>query len=150
MNLDEFLDIARGLPGVEVSTPGPGSPAPEIAWGDSFIALADADPTRQFPFATVVTKDYPDVDTASRLDRPGVFRLNFGVGRAEYERLLGHLPGAAAEQAVDPAGIGVLIPHPIYASHAWVSIVCAGEVPAIAEQLLVVAHARAVKQHVRK
>jgi hypothetical protein len=149
MNLDEFLDVARALPGVEVSTPGPGSAAPEIAWGDSFIALADADPTRQFPFATVVTKDYPDVDTRSRLDRPGVFRVNFAVGRGEYERLLGHLPGAAAEHPHDPAAIGVLIPHPSYANHAWVSIISAGEVPDLAVQLLGVAHARAVRQHVR-
>ena len=41
------------------------------------------------PFATIVTKDYTGFDTASDLNRPGVFRLNVGVGRDTFRALFG-------------------------------------------------------------
>src|SRR5690242_14195022 len=79
MDEAEVIRLIRALPGVVVVTAGPDTAAPEVAWGDSF-AFYDPDDAgeavRRFPFATVVTKDYPGFDTESRLGRPGVFRLN--------------------------------------------------------------------------
>ena len=153
MTLDEYLDLARALPDVEVDTPGPGSQAPEVAWGDSFIAYRAPDPLpgdeREFPFATVVTKDYPGFDTDSQLDREGVVRLNFSVGRREYECLLGHAPAEHDRHRgeYDPAAIGLLIPHPAYASQGWVSLVCDGDVPGAAASLLTLAHDQAAERH---
>jgi Family of unknown function (DUF6194) len=64
--------ITDTLPGVEVV----------VASGDSFF-FYDADrsePANQrFPFATLVTGDR--YDQFSNLNRPGVFRLNIGVGK---------------------------------------------------------------------
>jgi hypothetical protein len=150
----EFLDLARAMPDVEVLTPGPGSEAPEVAWGDSFMSYQPPEPLpgdeREFPFATVVTKDYPGFDTSSRLDREGVFRLNFAVGRRDFERLLGYPPAdhAAHRDRYDPAAVGVVIPHPEYGVQGWVSLVCSGEGPAEpATSLLHLAYERAVRRH---
>jgi len=157
VNLEDYLDVARGLPDVDVTTPGPGSQAPEVAWGDSFISYQPPEPLpgdeREFPFATVVTKDYPGFDTASRLDRDGVFRLNFSVGRHEYERLLGHPPSEhdRRRDEYDPAAVGVLFPHPEYAVQGWVSLVCDRDVPSEpATSLLTLAHRRAADRHRRR
>ncbi len=157
VDLEEYLALARGLPDVDVATPGPGSGAPEVAWGDSFVSYRPPAPLpgdeREFPFATAVTKDYPGFDTDSRLDRDGVVRLNFSVGRHEYERLLGHPPAEHERHraAFDLAAVGVVLPHPAYAVQGWVSLVCDRDVPAgPATSLLAFAHARAVERHQRR
>lgn len=154
VTLEEYLDLARRLPDVDVMTADPASGAPEVAWGDSFITYRPPTPLvgddREFPFATVVTKDYPGFDTASQLDREGVFRLNFAVGRREYERLLGHSPGEYERhrEEYDPAAIGVLVPHPVYAVQAWVSLVCSVDVPSEpATSLLTFSYERAAERH---
>lgn len=71
----------------------------------------------QFPFATIVTKD-DAFDTASRLDRPGVFRLNIGVGKESFHALFGEAPAA-----VDHAALDTLMPHPLHAKMHWLSVI---------------------------
>src|SRR5205085_1244097 len=104
--------------------------APEIAWGDTFF-LYDPDrqlpPERQFPFATIVTRDYGEFDRPSRLDRAGVFRLNIGVSKETYRSLLGPQPpppppGRAVETVHDFAALDQLLPHPVYAPMSWVCV----------------------------
>ena len=70
--------IADNFAGVDVECPDETSSAPKIAWGDTFFIYdpeRNLEPKFRFPFATIVTKDYGDFDCASKLDRPGVFRL---------------------------------------------------------------------------
>jgi hypothetical protein len=136
-----------------VVTAGEDGGAPEAAWGDSFFSYApDGEPPtdHRFLFATIVTKDYDGFDTASRLNRPGVFRLNIAVGRAEFERLLGYPPAAHAERhaGIDYAAHDRILPHPLYAAQSWISIVNPGdETGARARPLLREAHARAAERH---
>ena len=118
--------VTGTLPGVIVETADEASGAPEIAWGDTFIY---AGPTkRRMPFATIVTKDYPGFDTESHVDRPGVFRLNIGVGKATFTELLGYPPADHSQHATefDYTATDTLIPHPAYAIQAWVSFVNPG------------------------
>jgi hypothetical protein len=90
MNEAAIIDRIGHLEGVDVVTATVESGAPEVAWGDTFFiydpdhALTGA---QQFPFATLVTKDYGAFDSASNLNRPGVFRLNVGVSAKVYESL---------------------------------------------------------------
>jgi Family of unknown function (DUF6194) len=80
-------------------------------------AFFSLDPEKHWPnFATIVTTDEHDVGTPSNLSRPGVFRLNLGVGRATFERLV--------ESIADPdyAAFDRLLPHPVYAKQLWISI----------------------------
>ena len=75
------------------------------------------DPEKHWPnFATIVTTDEHDDGAPSRLSRPGTFRLNIGVGRETFERLL----GAIAEP--DYAAFDRILPHPVYAKQRWISI----------------------------
>ena len=68
-------------------------------------------------FATVVWSDRHDVDAPARLDREGVFRVNFPLAPQEFKRLIGEMtdPGYAA--------FDTLLPHPTYGKQRWVGIV---------------------------
>jgi hypothetical protein len=78
------------------------------------------DPERHFPnYATIVTNN--DYDDGSDLDREGVFRLNLGLARATFERLVGDQI-ADATRALDYTALDTLLPHPAYAAQLWVSI----------------------------
>ncbi len=141
----EIIALLSGLDGVVVLTASAESGAPEVAWGDSFFYYDPeaSEANQRLPFATLVVSDYPGFDTSSRLDRDGVFRLNVAVGRAAYERLLGHAPASHAEHSddYDYAELDVLLPHPVYAGQGWVSILNPGPRTAeLAQRLLVQAH----------
>jgi hypothetical protein len=103
--------------------------APEVAWADTFFIYdprRQLPPARQFPFATIVTKDYGDFDCASQLNRPGIFRLNIGVSKETYRSLFGPQPappaGRAVETGHDFTALDQLMPHPVYAPMSWVCV----------------------------
>ena len=84
------------------------------ALGAAFFSL---DPEHHFPnFATIVTTDEHDEGAPSNLARGGVFRLNIGVGRETFERLVGSL------DLPDHEAFDRFIPHPVYAKQLWISI----------------------------
>ena len=72
----------------------------------------------KFPFATIVTKDN-EFDSASKLNRPGVFRLNVGVGKETFRALFGEQPS----DDIDYTALDRLMPHPVYARMHWVSVI---------------------------
>jgi len=116
---------------VDVARPDSGE-GPEIARDDTFFFYGPAgnlEATHKLPFATIVTKDYPGFDEASELNRPGVFRLNVGVTRRTYRSLFGSYPGHLESGERDSgaadynfAALDQLLPHPVYGSQFWVSI----------------------------
>jgi Family of unknown function (DUF6194) len=77
--------------------------------GAAFFSL---DPEKHFPnFATIVTTDEHDMGSPSYLSaRPDVFRLNIGVGRETFDRLVGSI------MEPDYAALDRLLPHPVYAA----------------------------------
>ena len=84
------------------------------ALGASFFSL---DAEKHWPnYATIVTTDEHDEGAPSNLSRPGVFRLNIGVGRETFQRLVGGM--------VEPdyAAFEQILPHPVYAKQLWISI----------------------------
>jgi hypothetical protein len=84
------------------------------AMGASFFSL---DPDKHWPnFATIVTTDEHDDGAPSNLARPGAFRVNLGVSRATFERLVD------AEGDPDYAAFDRIFPHPVYAKQLWISI----------------------------
>lgn len=141
MSIREIIEYVDALEGVLTVRPRPGDGSPEIAWGDVFFYYApDNVIPKSQPFATIVTKDYPD-DVTSRLTRPDVFRLNIGAGAAEFLKWTGHEPRDPAAADVDPDTADVVFPHPIYGSLGWLSVVNQGPNTATAIQdLLRAAH----------
>jgi hypothetical protein len=84
------------------------------ALGATFFSL---DSEKHWPnFATIVTTDEHDDGAPSNLSRPGAFRLNIGVSRATFQRVVGSM----AEP--DYAAFDRLLPHPVYAKQLWISI----------------------------
>jgi hypothetical protein len=111
--------IASTFAGVDIDVASKESDAPEIAWGDTFFIYdpdRNLDGARRFPFATIVTKDYGDFDNASKLDRPGVFRLNVGVSKETFAKLF------AAGDEHDFTQLDHLMPHPVYGRNHFVCV----------------------------
>jgi hypothetical protein len=99
---------------------------------------------KHFPnFATIVTTD--DHDDASDLSRPGIFRLNIGVGRQTFERLVGSM--ASPDYTV----LDQILPHPVYARQLWLSVLnpSAATFEAVVKPLLAEAHGRLAAQRAR-
>ena len=67
-------------------------------------------------YATIVTTDEHDEGAPSDLARPDVFRLNVGVGRETFERLVGSIADP------DYTALDTILPHPVYAKQRWISI----------------------------
>jgi hypothetical protein len=106
---------------------------PLAANGDVFFIYdpdRDLPGERKFPFATLVIGDR--YDQVSQLDRPGVYRLNCGVNRDTYRALFGAPParlgpGGVIETEHDFTVLDQLLPHPVYAPQAWISVLNPGE-----------------------
>ena len=142
MTETEIIAFLSSLDGVVAMTATAEIGAPEAAWGDTFFYYdpEHSEANQRFLFATLVVSGYPGWDTSSQLDRDGIFRLNVAVGRAGYERLIGHPPAAHAGHSADYdyAELDVLLPHPVYAGQGWVSILNPGTRTAeLAQRLLV-------------
>jgi hypothetical protein len=144
MTIDEITEYVERLGGVLTLAPQPGDGSPEISWGDLFFYYAPTGvvPHTQ-PFATVVTKDYPD-DRESRLDRPDVFRVNVSATAEQFEEL-------TREPELDLSAADVVIAHPVYGSLHWVAVVNPGRATdATLRELLRSAHAHARERTERR
>ena len=151
MRIDEIIDFLESLGGVLVLRPTAGDGSPEIAWGDAFVYYApDGVVPSVQPFATIVTKDYPD-DTTSRLDRSGAFRLNIAAGSSEFRRWTGRGPRDPETEQVDRGEPDVLFAHPVYGELGWLAVVEPGpRTDAAVRELLRAAHALARGRHKRR
>ncbi|ADG77948.1 hypothetical protein TPAU25S_02844 [Tsukamurella paurometabola] len=120
MSMQQIIAFIRSLDDVVELAPESGSEFPEIAWGDHFFYFSPGGtiPQRGQPFATIVTKDYPDDDRCD-LDPPGRFRVNAHVGRSRLDELVTGDPA-------DDAAADQVIPHPLYSRQGWVAVVTPG------------------------
>ncbi|NKY44246.1 DUF6194 family protein [Nocardia cerradoensis] len=126
MEINEIIEFVENLGGVLTLKPGPGDGTPEISWGDTFFYYApDGVVPRTQPFATIVTKNYPD-DESSRLDRPNTFRLNIFAGKQAFTEATGHTPRDHAAISADPSIPDTLFPHPVYGAQGWLAAVNPG------------------------
>lgn len=138
-----LAERVMALPGTELLLATEESGAPETSWGDRFFYVG---PDRRVPFATIIGQDTPGWDEASRLDRPGVFRVNVHAGREEFQRLLGYPPAELEERrpGIDFARLDAFLPHPSYGRQGWVCVLNPGpRTAADLDGLLVTAHRRA-------
>jgi hypothetical protein len=152
----EIIEYLSGLSGVVALTASEESGAPAAAWGDSFFFYdpeGNLPENQRLPFATVVIHDYAGWDTESDLDRDDIFRVNIAIGRSGFERLLGYPPAtqSAHHAEFDYAATDVLLPHPLYASQGWVSILNPGDqTSGQLRDLLAEAHGLAAGRHARR
>jgi hypothetical protein len=150
MDSDDIIGYATRLDGVIALRPQPGDGSPEISWGDVFFYYApdgQIPPTQ--PFATIVTKDYPD-EPASGLDEPGTFRLNIAAPAVEFARVLGSSPHDAVRVDYDTHARDSWFPHPVYGGAGWLSVVNPDTQRAEAVNLLDTAHRAARARYDRR
>lgn len=97
-------------------------------------------------FATVVWTDEHDEGEPSKLSRPGVYRVNIGVGKETFQRLVGSVTEP------DYAAFDRVLPHPVYAKQRWISILNPSEttVRDAVLPLLTEAHDRLASQRARQ
>ena len=72
------------------------------------------------------------------------------VGRVRFEQLVGYSPAqhAAHQEDFDYSALDCVLPHPVYAVQAWVSILNPGDkTSALGRSLIVEAHRRAAQRH---
>jgi hypothetical protein len=104
------------------------------------------DAEKHFPnYATIVTNDDHDANAESNLARPGVFRLNLGVDRPTFERLVG------GQQDPDYSALDRVLPHPVYGRQLWLCILSPTTMTfnEVVVPLLEVAHDRLAAQRAR-
>ena len=91
-------------------------------WPNASVARTDGavffslDASNWPNFATIVWTDAFDMGNPSDLARPGVYRLNIGLGKESFQRLVGSM------QDPDYRALDRLMPHPVYARQHWVAI----------------------------
>ena len=104
-------------------------------------------PDHRLPFATMSSSDN-EHDRVSNLDRPGVYRLNIGVGKQTFQSLFGAAPVDVG--GYDFTTLDTLMPHPEYAAQSFICVL--SPTKATFERvrpLLVEAYAIAVQRHAR-
>lgn len=127
MTIDQILSEVRGFAGVLELAPQSGGEHPEISWGDFFFYYAPSGetPRNRQPYATIVTKDYPD-DVESRLGANGRWRLNIHVGSEMFTDLIGYPPESIGESTIGFSETDLFLPHPLYGAYGWVAVVNPG------------------------
>lgn len=114
--IDDLVDHVRTAgPDVQVQTTPLGT----------FLFVGE---DRMFPFATIISRD-DAYDNASRLDRPGVFRLNVGVSPATFRSLVPDAADGEPDRArpdVDYAVLDRFLPHPVYGHMFWLCVLNPG------------------------
>lgn len=97
------------------------------AWGETALFYNPGKRlARGVYLATVKSKDGVN-DSASHLNRAGVFRVNLGTSRPLYLQRFGVPPprpgkGGVVEGPWDFAALNRIMPHPVYGWMSWVAV----------------------------
>lgn len=76
------------------------------------------------PFATIASSDN-EYEQISKLDRPGVYRLNIGVSRETFRSLFGAEKVEVSNY--DFTALDVIMPHPDYAPQNFICVLSPSE-----------------------
>jgi hypothetical protein len=71
------------------------------------------------PFATIASSGN-EYEQISKLDRPGVFRLNIGVSRETFQALFGK--SKVDISAYDFIALDTIMPHPDYSAQSFICV----------------------------
>ena len=115
----------------------------EDAFGYLFFFVGD-DHLR--PFVTIANSDY-DYDNVSNLNRDGVFRINIGISKETFKKLI----PASSSEPIDYSVLDVFLPHPEYSRQHFVCILNpSNENIEATKKLIVEAHSIAALRLQRK
>lgn len=133
MTQSDFEAFAAALPNVQRTD----------NFGYSFFFVGD---DHRLPFLTLANSDN-EYDKVSNLDREGVFRVNIGVSKDTFQKLVGQLK----DDGIDYSALNVYMPHPDYARQHFICIVSpAGENVDETKRRIIEAHSIAEARWRRK
>jgi hypothetical protein len=89
--------------------------------GYTFFFYKDDD---MHPFATIASTGN-EYEKISALDRPGVYRLNIGLGRETFQSMYGK--GKVDVSPYDYTALDTIMPHPEYSSQFFICVLSPGE-----------------------
>lgn len=90
-------------------------------FGYTFFFYSD---DHMLPFVTLATSDN-EYDRVSKLDRPGVFRVNIGVSRETFQALFG--TNKIDVNNYDFTALDTVMPHPEYSAQSFICVLNPGE-----------------------
>ena len=112
-------------------------------FGYSFFFVGD---DHRLPFVTIANSDN-DFDNVSNLNREGVFRINIGVSKETFKKLIAE----PSSERVDYSVLDVFLPHPDYSRQHFVCILNpSNENVETTKKLIVEAHSIAAVRLQRK
>ena len=76
------------------------------------------------PFATIASTGN-EYEQISRLDRPGVYRLNIGLSRETFQAMFGQ--GKIDTSPYDFTALDTIMPHPEYSSQHFICVLSPSE-----------------------
>jgi hypothetical protein len=115
----------------------------EESFGYSFFFVGD---DHRLPFVTIASSDN-DFDNVSNLNRNGVFRLNIGISKGTFKKLITE----SSSDPVDYSVLNVFLPHPHYAAQHFICILNpSGENIEVTKKLIEEAHSIATARRQRK
>jgi len=115
----------------------------EENFGYTFFFVGD---DHRLSFVTIANSDN-EYDDVSNLDRDQVFRVNIGVSKETFTKLIGETD----PESVDYSALNVFLPHPHYARQNFISILNpAGENVAKTKALIEEAYAIAAARYKRR
>ena len=97
------------------------------SWGEKGIFYNPGHARKRGVYILTVKEKDGDHDKSSRLDRPGVFRVNLGVRKDTFVKLFGAVPkrpeaGGIVEMDYDFSASDRFLPHPVYAWMGWLCV----------------------------
>ena len=75
-------------------------------------------------FATIASNGN-EYEQISKLDRPGVYRLNIGLSRETFQAMFGK--GKIDTSSYDYTALDTIMPHPEYSSQHFICVLSPGE-----------------------
>lgn len=115
----------------------------EENFGYSFFFVGD---DHRLPFVTLANSDN-DFDNVSNLNREGVFRINIGVSKETFKKLIAE----PRSELVDYSALDVFLPHPDYSRQHFICILNpSGENVETTKKLIREAHSIAAARRQRK
>ena len=97
------------------------------SWGEKGIFYNPGHVLKRGVYILTVKEKDGDNDKGSRLNRPGVYRVNLGVRKDTFVKLFGAVPkrpgaGGVVEMDYDFSAADCFLPHPVYAWMGWMCV----------------------------
>lgn len=96
------------------------------SWGERGVFYNPENRLKRGVYILTLKEKDGENDSASQLNRKGIYRVNIGVRKSTFEKMFGTVParppkGGTADMGYDYTVTDRILPHPVY---GWMSWIC--------------------------